>query len=59
MAHELVVVGGGNMGAALLGGLLAAGRSAASLAVVEVQDARRSVLQEQGRIHPARRHVNR
>lgn len=36
MTEMLAVVGGGNMGAALVGGLLAAGRPAAELAVVEV-----------------------
>jgi pyrroline-5-carboxylate reductase len=37
MGYELVIVGGGNMGAALLGGLLHAGTvSAADVAVVEV-----------------------
>lgn len=33
---DLVLIGGGNMGAALLGGLVAAGRSPASMAVVDV-----------------------
>ena len=42
---ELTVVGGGNMGAALIGGLLDAGAVAAStIAVVEVVDARRAEL---------------
>jgi pyrroline-5-carboxylate reductase len=45
MAAELVIVGGGRMGEALLGGLLAAGRDAASLAVAEVSAARRAELQ--------------
>ena len=36
MTYRLAVVGGGNMGAALVGGLLHAGWSAADLAVVEV-----------------------
>jgi pyrroline-5-carboxylate reductase len=43
---ELVIVGGGKMGEALLGGLLAAGRDAASLAVVEPIGARRAELAE-------------
>ena len=44
---ELTVVGGGNMGAALIGGLLDAGAVAPSaLAVVEVVDARRIELSE-------------
>src|SRR5215213_5928531 len=34
--HGLLIVGGGRMGEALLGGLLAAGRDPAELAVVEV-----------------------
>ena len=42
--YRLAVVGGGNMGAALIGGLIAGGWSAADLAVVEVADARRDVL---------------
>jgi len=41
----LQIVGGGRMGEALLGGLLAAGRSAESLAVVEVFAARREQLE--------------
>jgi pyrroline-5-carboxylate reductase len=41
---ELVIVGGGRMGEALLGGLLAAGRPAGSLAVVEPIEARRADL---------------
>jgi pyrroline-5-carboxylate reductase len=44
MGVELLIVGGGRMGEALLGGLLAAGRS--SLGVVEVSAQRRSVLEE-------------
>jgi pyrroline-5-carboxylate reductase len=45
MTARLVLVGGGNMGAALLGGLLAAGWAEPSeLAVVEVSAARRQVL---------------
>jgi pyrroline-5-carboxylate reductase len=43
--HRLTVVGGGNMGAALLGGLLAAGWATADeLAVVEVSAGRRDEL---------------
>ena len=43
--YELAIVGGGNMGAALLGGLLDAGAvDAASVAVVEVNEQRRSEL---------------
>jgi len=42
---ELAIIGGGNMGAALLGGLLDSGAfDAAALAVVEVVDARRDHL---------------
>lgn len=45
MTARLVMVGGGNMGAALLGGLLAAGwAEPRELAVVEVSGARRQVL---------------
>lgn len=44
--HDLVIVGGGRMGEALLGGLLAAGRAPGSLAVVEPDAARRLVLTE-------------
>lgn len=44
MTSELVVVGGGNMGAALLGGLIAAGRPPQSLAVCEPVAARRDEL---------------
>lgn len=44
-AYELVIIGGGNMGAALLGGLLQAGTVAAGdLAVVEVYPGRRAEL---------------
>ncbi|HET8949708.1 MAG TPA: pyrroline-5-carboxylate reductase [Solirubrobacteraceae bacterium] len=50
----LQIVGGGRMGEALLGGLLAAGRSAESLAVVEVAAARRAQLSE---AHPGVRVV--
>jgi pyrroline-5-carboxylate reductase len=42
---DLVIVGGGNMGAALAGGLVRAGWVPASLAVVEVSAARRAVLE--------------
>jgi pyrroline-5-carboxylate reductase len=42
--YRLAVVGGGNMGAALVGGLLAAGWSATDLAVVEVIAAQRDAL---------------
>ncbi|MEY2580343.1 MAG: pyrroline-5-carboxylate reductase [Ilumatobacteraceae bacterium] len=41
---RLAVVGGGNMGAALLGGLVANGWATSDLAVVEVSDARREAL---------------
>jgi pyrroline-5-carboxylate reductase len=41
---RLAVVGGGNMGAALVGGLLASGWATADLAVVEVAAARREAL---------------
>jgi len=43
--RTLQLVGGGRMGEALLGGLLAAGRAASSLAVVEVSAARREQLE--------------
>jgi len=47
MAYELVIVGGGNMGAALLGGLLASGVVPSSgLAVVEPLESRRGELAE-------------
>lgn len=42
---EVLIVGGGKMGEALLGGLLAAGRAAASVAVVEPVEARRAELE--------------
>lgn len=42
--YRLAIVGGGNMGAALIGGLLAAGWQPADLAVVEVSAARRDIL---------------
>lgn len=42
--RALLIVGGGRMGEALLGGLLAAGRAPAELAVVEVAEARREEL---------------
>jgi pyrroline-5-carboxylate reductase len=45
MGVELLIVGGGRMGEALLGGLLAAGRDAASLGVVEVAAGRREALE--------------
>src|SRR4051794_28226318 len=38
---ELLIVGGGRMGMALVGGLIAAGRDASTLAVAEVSAARR------------------
>lgn len=45
MAHQLVVVGGGNMGAALVGGLLGGGSfEAPALAITEVLAARRDEL---------------
>jgi pyrroline-5-carboxylate reductase len=44
MGVELLIVGGGRMGEALLGGLLASGRS--SLGVVEVSAERRAVLEQ-------------
>ena len=47
MSYDLTLLGGGNMGAALLGGLLAAGRDPAGLAVVEVLAARRDELAAQ------------
>jgi pyrroline-5-carboxylate reductase len=48
MSYELVIVGGGNMGAALLGGLLASGRyQPDSLAVVEIVPERRRHLEAQ------------
>jgi pyrroline-5-carboxylate reductase len=42
--HLLQIVGGGRMGEALLGGMLAAGRAAETLAVAEVSAARREEL---------------
>jgi pyrroline-5-carboxylate reductase len=42
--HRLAVVGGGNMGAALIGGLLAGGWAATDIAVVEVVGSRRDDL---------------
>ncbi len=42
--HRLAIIGGGNMGAALAGGLLAAGWAADDLAIVEVLDARADAL---------------
>src|SRR5690606_33778350 len=48
MAHSLVIIGGGNMGAALLKGLIASNWApAADLAVVEVLEPRRRELAEQ------------
>lgn len=47
MTHELVIVGGGNMGAALLGGLLTAGVAADTIAVVETAAAQRDELRRQ------------
>jgi pyrroline-5-carboxylate reductase len=47
--HTLLIVGGGRMGEALLGGLLAAGRPASELVVVEVSPSRR---QELAAAHP-------
>ena len=44
MDHDLVIVGGGNMGAALLGGLLAAGCEPSTLGVSEALAARREQL---------------
>ena len=44
--YRLAVVGGGNMGAALVGGLVAGGWAAADLAVVEVVTPRRDTLTE-------------
>lgn len=47
MTYSLAIIGGGNMGEALLGGLLDAGwAEAGSIAVVEVLAARRAVLAE-------------
>ena len=45
-SYRLAVVGGGNMGAALVGGLLQAGWPAADIAVVEVLTARAEQLRE-------------
>ncbi|MDO8364877.1 MAG: pyrroline-5-carboxylate reductase [Actinomycetota bacterium] len=45
-SYRLAVVGGGNMGAALVGGLLQAGWAAADLAVVELLPARAQQLRE-------------
>jgi pyrroline-5-carboxylate reductase len=44
MTHRLLIVGGGNMGAALIGGLLVAGWQAEEIAVVEVLADRRDEL---------------
>jgi pyrroline-5-carboxylate reductase len=46
MAPDLLIVGGGRMGEALLGGLIAAGRRPESLAVAEVFEPRRRQLTE-------------
>ncbi|HAP77711.1 MAG TPA: pyrroline-5-carboxylate reductase, partial [Acidimicrobiaceae bacterium] len=46
MTYRLAVVGGGNMGAALVGGLLHAGWAAGDLAVVEVLPPRADALRE-------------
>jgi pyrroline-5-carboxylate reductase len=46
MAPDLLIVGGGRMGEALLGGLIAAGRQPDSLAVAEVFEPRRRQLTE-------------
>lgn len=43
---DTVIIGGGNMGAALLGGMLAAGADPAGLAIVEALPARRVELME-------------
>ena len=45
MSVELVIIGGGNMGAALLGGMIAAGADPATLAVVEPLASRREQLE--------------
>lgn len=45
MNFELVIVGGGNMGSALLGGMLENGRDVGSLAVCEALPARRRALE--------------
>src|SRR4051794_15958356 len=42
--RTLLIVGGGRMGEALLGGLLSAGRAAAEIAVAEVSPSRREAL---------------
>lgn len=48
MTSRLALVGGGNMGAALLGGLISAGWATADeLTVVEVSEPRRDVLEQQ------------
>jgi pyrroline-5-carboxylate reductase len=44
--HDLVIVGGGRMGEALLGGLLASGKQPSELAVVEMLGQRRDELTE-------------
>jgi len=45
-ANELVLIGGGNMGSALLGGLVAAGWDPAGIVVVELDAAKRRSLEE-------------
>lgn len=48
MAYELAIIGGGNMGAALLGGILASSAlDAADIVVVEPGDARRRALADE------------
>lgn len=46
-ANKVVFIGGGNMASALIGGLLKAGRSAASVRVVEPFEAQRAKLAQQ------------
>ncbi|HUC33623.1 MAG TPA: NAD(P)-binding domain-containing protein, partial [Ilumatobacteraceae bacterium] len=46
MTYRLAVVGGGNMGAALVGGLLQAGWSPTDIAVVEVVAARADAVRD-------------
>lgn len=48
MAYELAIVGGGNMGAALLGGILSSGATAAAeIVVIEPNEARRTTLSDE------------
>ena len=47
MAYELAIVGGGNMGAALLGGILNGGAPAAEIVVIEPNDTRRQALADE------------